>query len=497
MADFRQEFLAFALARDVLRFGEFVTKAGRKTPYFFNAGLFNDGESLRRLGRFYADALLASGVAFDQLFGPAYKGITLAAATAIALAEKGHNLPFSFNRKEAKDHGEGGVIVGAPLNGRVMIVDDVITDGGAKREAIELIRAHGANPAGVLIAFDRNGARPRRRSPRCRSCEQEFGIPVVAIATLDDLMAFIDVHPALAAAAARWRYREQYGVRDLRRKRLTDTMSRREYGTSKRNAGERARAHGGAARALRGIRRWPRWHGSRAAGAVLAAPWRTRRRTNGSTTRASSTTPTRCRRRPSTRATSMLDKQGSPIKKTDPPLTPEQLRGAGSKRRSERQALAEERDEIRAPGPRAAAVVHQRKAKSTSRGVARSRHDRRADAVGAGVHEQLAKRKEDIVTRKAALRRASPCPPRWSASSRVDDRARASRTDLIAQKQKEADRGQRAVRRRQEALARTSGDRRPKARPLRRRERSRRRPAATEVVARAAATFAGRRPQRA
>ncbi len=141
MTDFRQEFLAFALARDVLRFGEFVTKAGRRTPYFFNAGLFNDGESLRRLGRFYAEALLASGVACDQLFGPAYKGITLAAATAIALAEKGHNLPFSFNRKEAKDHGEGGTIVGAALAGRVLIVDDVITAGTSVRESVELIRA--------------------------------------------------------------------------------------------------------------------------------------------------------------------------------------------------------------------------------------------------------------------------------------------------------------------------------------------------------------------
>jgi orotate phosphoribosyltransferase len=155
MTDFRQEFLAFALARDVLRFGEFVTKAGRASPYFFNAGLFSDGASLQRLGRYYAEAWLASGLACDQLFGPAYKGITLAAATAIALAEKGHNLPFSFNRKEAKDHGEGGTIVGAPLRGRVLIVDDVITDGGAKREAIELLRSHGANPAGVLIAFDR------------------------------------------------------------------------------------------------------------------------------------------------------------------------------------------------------------------------------------------------------------------------------------------------------------------------------------------------------
>ncbi len=155
MTDFRQEFLAFALARDVLRFGDFVTKAGRRTPYFFNAGLFNDGESLQRLGQFYAEAALASGVAFDQLYGPAYKGITLAAALAIALAEKGHNLPFSFNRKETKDHGEGGDVVGAALAGRVLIVDDVISAGTSVRESVDLIRAQGAEPAGVLIALDR------------------------------------------------------------------------------------------------------------------------------------------------------------------------------------------------------------------------------------------------------------------------------------------------------------------------------------------------------
>src|SRR5689334_15158495 len=124
MTDFRQEFLAFALARDVLRFGEFTTKTGRKTPYFFNAGLFNDGESLRQLGRFYARALIAADLDCDQLFGPAYKGIILAAATAMALADCGRNLPYSYNRKEAKDHGEGGVVVGAPLRGRVVIVDD-------------------------------------------------------------------------------------------------------------------------------------------------------------------------------------------------------------------------------------------------------------------------------------------------------------------------------------------------------------------------------------
>ena len=212
MPDFRQDFLAFALAREVLRFGEFVTKAGRQTPYFFNAGLFNDGDSLRRLGRFYAEALLASGIGFDQIFGPAYKGITLAAAMAIALAEKGHNLPFSFNRKEAKDHGEGGVVVGAPLAGRVVIVDDVITAGTSVRESVDLIRAQGANPAGVLIALDR-----MERGLGDRSAVQEvreaYGIPVVAIATLDDLMAFLSGRPELHAhAAAVAAYRTRYGV---------------------------------------------------------------------------------------------------------------------------------------------------------------------------------------------------------------------------------------------------------------------------------------------
>jgi orotate phosphoribosyltransferase len=212
MTDFRQEFLAFALARGVLRFGEFVTKAGRKTPYFFNAGLFNDGASLKRLGEFYAQAFIASGVACDQLFGPAYKGITLAAAMAIALAEKGHNLPYSYNRKEAKDHGEGGTIVGAPLTGRVLIVDDVITDGGAKREAIDTIRAQGANPVGVVIAFDRM-ERGRGAESAVEELAREHGVPVIAIATCDDLVEFLGARGDLA----RWRegvdaYRAQYGV---------------------------------------------------------------------------------------------------------------------------------------------------------------------------------------------------------------------------------------------------------------------------------------------
>jgi orotate phosphoribosyltransferase len=212
MARFRQDFLGFALNRGVLRFGQFVTKAGRRTPYFFNAGLFNDGDSLRRLGAFYAEAYLASGVACDHLFGPAYKGITLVAATAIALAEKGHNLPYSFNRKEAKDHGEGGVIVGAPLKGRVLIVDDVITDGGAKREAIELIRGQGADPVGILIAFDRM-ERGRGERSAVQELAREFGLPVIAIATLEDLLAFLESRPELTAQAAEvTAYREQYGA---------------------------------------------------------------------------------------------------------------------------------------------------------------------------------------------------------------------------------------------------------------------------------------------
>jgi orotate phosphoribosyltransferase len=212
MSDFRQDFLAFCLAHDVLRFGEFVTKAGRRSPYFFNAGLFSDGESLRQLGRYYAQALLASGIAFDQLFGPAYKGITLAAAAAIALAEKGQNVPFCFNRKEAKDHGEGGTIVGAKLAGRVVIVDDVITDGAAKRESIELIRSHGASPVAVLIALDRKERGTGERSA-VQELQAQFGVPVVAIATLDDVMAFIAGRADLAAfqpqVAA---YRAHYGA---------------------------------------------------------------------------------------------------------------------------------------------------------------------------------------------------------------------------------------------------------------------------------------------
>jgi len=214
MNDLRHAFLEFALAREVLRFGEFITKAGRKSPYFFNAGAFDDGESLRRLGEFYAAAWMASGIACNQLFGPAYKGIPLVAATAIALAEKGHNLPFSFNRKETKDHGEGGVIIGAPLSGRIMIVDDVITAGTSVRESVELIRSHDATPAGVLIALDRMERGTAERSA-VQEVQDDFGIPVVAIATFDDLLAFVGSRPELhGQASAMNDYRMRYGAQE-------------------------------------------------------------------------------------------------------------------------------------------------------------------------------------------------------------------------------------------------------------------------------------------
>ena len=209
---FRQDFLRFALECDVLRFGEFTTKSGRLSPYFFNSGLFNTGDSLARLGRYYAEAALASKVQFDMIFGPAYKGIPLVSALAIGLAEKGHNLPYSFNRKEAKDHGEGGLIVGAPLAGRVLIVDDVITDGAAKREAIELVRSHGAVPAGVLIMLDR-----MERGTGTLSAVQEltaqFGIPVIAIAALPDVLALVSANNGLTEFRGKIEvYRGKYGV---------------------------------------------------------------------------------------------------------------------------------------------------------------------------------------------------------------------------------------------------------------------------------------------
>jgi orotate phosphoribosyltransferase len=209
---FRREFVDFAIRAGVLRFGEFKTKAGRLSPYFFNAGLFDDGEKLGELAGFYARAALASGIAFDLIFGPAYKGITLAAATAVALARLGHNVPFCFNRKEAKDHGEGGNIVGAPLKGRALIIDDVITEGASKREAIEIIRAAGATPAGVLIALDRQ-ERGQGELSATQEIGRDFGLPVTAIAGLADILATLRGRPGEGGNIERIEeYRKRYGV---------------------------------------------------------------------------------------------------------------------------------------------------------------------------------------------------------------------------------------------------------------------------------------------
>lgn len=213
MSDFTQEFIQFAIQKQVLRFGEFKTKAGRNSPYFFNAGLFDSGAALATLGRAYADAAAASGIAFDMLFGPAYKGIVLAAVTASALAERhARDVPFAYNRKEAKDHGEGGLLVGAPLRGRVLIVDDVITAGTAIRESLALIRAAGAEPAGVLLALDRE-ERGQGALSATQELVAEHGIPTVAIARLTDLLAYVADRPELADHRPRLTaYRKHYGV---------------------------------------------------------------------------------------------------------------------------------------------------------------------------------------------------------------------------------------------------------------------------------------------
>lgn len=214
-----QEFVRFAVDSGVIRFGSFVTKAGRQTPYFFNAGLFDDGERLGRLAGFYADALLDSGIEFDMLFGPAYKGIALAAALAIELARRGRNVGFAYNRKEAKDHGEGGKLIGAPVQGRVVIVDDVISAGTAVGESVRLLRAAGAQPAAVLIALDRQEKAAVGGSTLAHSAVQhvqnEHSLPVVAIADLDALLAVLDA--ARDPELARWLpqvrdYRARYGV---------------------------------------------------------------------------------------------------------------------------------------------------------------------------------------------------------------------------------------------------------------------------------------------
>ncbi|QWD68299.1 orotate phosphoribosyltransferase [Polynucleobacter sp. VK25] len=215
----QDNFIRFALEAKVLSFGEFKTKAGRLSPYFFNAGEFNDGARLSALGRYYAKALQESKLQFDMLYGPAYKGITLAAATAIALADNGVNVPYAYNRKEAKDHGEGGMLVGAPVKGRVVIIDDVISAGTSVRESVDLIRKAGAEPAAVLIALDRmersGNAVDIGEKSAVQAVEQEFGLPVITIANLTGLMSFLmassdtqltNYLPAVKA------YRDKYGI---------------------------------------------------------------------------------------------------------------------------------------------------------------------------------------------------------------------------------------------------------------------------------------------
>ena len=219
-----QEFVAFAVECGVLRFGEFTTKAGRQSPYFFNAGLFDDGAKLGRLAQFYAQRIMDSGIVFDMIFGPAYKGIPLGAAVAIELARLGKNVPFAYNRKEAKDHGEGGSLVGAPLQGRVLIVDDVMSAGTAVRESIGLIQAAGATPHAVVIALDRQEMATEVQADgriqdvpysAVQYVREQLGLQVCAITTLDDLVGYLQVQttPGMAEHLAQVRaYRERYGV---------------------------------------------------------------------------------------------------------------------------------------------------------------------------------------------------------------------------------------------------------------------------------------------
>ena len=212
MSDFRQAFIEFAISRDVLCFGEFKTKAGRMSPYFFNAGLFNDGDSLRHLGQFYAKAILAAELPFDMLFGPAYKGIPLVSTIAIALAETGYNYPYCYNRKEVKDHGEGGCVVGAPLSGRILIADDVISAGTSVRESVDLIQAASASPCGVIIALDRM-ERGTSQFSAVQEVKNMHQMPVISIISLDDITYYLqgrnDLAHNLSAVEV---YRKRYGV---------------------------------------------------------------------------------------------------------------------------------------------------------------------------------------------------------------------------------------------------------------------------------------------
>ena len=216
MQAYQREFLDFVIDADVLRFGEFTLKSGRVSPYFFNSGLFNTGALISALGRYYAHAIIDSGIEFDMLFGPAYKGIPLATATAIALADHhGRDLPYAFNRKEAKDHGEGGTIVGAPLQGRVLIIDDVISAGTSVRESLQMIEDAEATPAGVVIAVDRQ-ERGQGELSAVQEVERDQGIRVASIVNLDTLLRYLADKPELAEALTRAQdYRQRYGVSEI------------------------------------------------------------------------------------------------------------------------------------------------------------------------------------------------------------------------------------------------------------------------------------------
>ena len=213
MQDYQKEFIEFAIKNDVLRFGEFTLKSGRVSPYFFNAGLFNSGEALAKLGQYYAAAIKDSAVKFDVLFGPAYKGIPLATTCAVALYEhQNTNIPYSFNRKEAKAHGEGGNIVGAPLEGDILIIDDVITAGTAIRESMDIIAAAEANPAGVIIALDRQEKGTGDLSA-IQEVEQQYSIPVLSIIKLEHLITYIEGNPDFSEYLDKVKaYRDQYGI---------------------------------------------------------------------------------------------------------------------------------------------------------------------------------------------------------------------------------------------------------------------------------------------
>ena len=213
MKAYQREFIEFALSKQVLKFGEFTLKSGRKSPYFFNAGLFNSGRDLARLGRYYAAALVDSGIEFDVLFGPAYKGIPIASATSVQLAEiHDRDVPWCFNRKEAKDHGEGGNLVGSPLKGRIMLVDDVITAGTASRESMDIIQANGADLAGVLIALDRQ-EKGKGELSAIQEVERDYQAKVIAIIQMGDLIRYLEEQPEMAEQLAAMRaYRAQYGI---------------------------------------------------------------------------------------------------------------------------------------------------------------------------------------------------------------------------------------------------------------------------------------------